>query len=308
MARQREIGIRLSLGATRRRIVRQLLTESLLLALGAAAARFAISRVVLKVIVDAVMSSMAPDLGDVRLTIPDADWRVCCSSSPAPASRPAFFGLAPALQATRIEPLRTMRGEVVRGRPAGTIAKHPDRLPGQRLGAAADLRRRVPAQHVGVRQFDPGMRTEDTVIVQVVNESRGKAMVQAVTAEPSVDAVAVSGPKRSPRPRTAFVESGAAKAAVAYKFVSPEYFDVLDIPIVRGRAFTLAERTSNSPSPSFPKRPRARCGRMPMRSVRSCGSIRIHSQSGASRNRRSNREHSRSSASPETWTGYGSDR
>ena len=76
VARQREIGIRLSIGATRRRIVFQLLTESLLLALVAAAVGYGISRVVLRGIVTAVMTSMPTGIGDVRLTVPDADWRV----------------------------------------------------------------------------------------------------------------------------------------------------------------------------------------------------------------------------------------
>jgi predicted permease len=114
VARQRENCIRLSLGATRHRIVRQLLTESLLLALVAAAAGFAISRVVLKVIIDAVMSSMATDLGDIRLSVPDADWRVLLFLISGAGVSTMVFGLAPALQATRIEPIRTIRGEVLR--------------------------------------------------------------------------------------------------------------------------------------------------------------------------------------------------
>ena len=48
VARQREIGIRLSLGASRRRIVRQLMTENLLLALAAAAGGYLISRLALE--------------------------------------------------------------------------------------------------------------------------------------------------------------------------------------------------------------------------------------------------------------------
>jgi predicted permease len=242
MARQREIGIRLSLGATRRRIVRQLLTESLLLALVAAAVGFAISRVVLEAIIYAVMTSMAPDLGDIRLSVPDADWRVLLFLIVGAGVSTMFFGLVPALQATRIEPIRTIRGEVVRDARPGRARNF---LIGLQVSASALL---LICAAVFLRSafaaatFDPGMRTSDTVVVQIVNEPTRNAIVQAVTAEPSVAAVAASWPDA---PRPAFAESSGAKAAVAYKFVSPEYFSVLDIAVVRGRAFTPAERTSN---------------------------------------------------------------
>ena len=94
VARQREIGMRLSLGATRRRIVRQLLTESLLLALAAAAAGFAISRAALEATVRAVMTSMAPDLGDVRLSVPGVDWRVMLFLVVGAGVSTVAFGLA----------------------------------------------------------------------------------------------------------------------------------------------------------------------------------------------------------------------
>jgi predicted permease len=242
VARQREIGIRLSLGATRRRIVRQLLTESLLLALVAAAAGFAISRVVLETIISAVMTSMAADLGDIRLSVPDADWRVLLFLIIGAGVSTMFFGLAPALHAARIEPIRTIRGEVVRDARPGRARNF---LIGLQVSAAALL---LISAAVFLRSafaaatFDPGMRTSDIVVVQIVSESTRNAIVQAVAAEPSVAAVAASWPDA---PRAAFAETSGAKAAVGYKFASPEYFSVLDIALVRGRAFTPAERTSN---------------------------------------------------------------
>jgi predicted permease len=243
VVRQREIGIRLSLGATRRRIVRQLLTESLLLALLAAAAGFAISRVALGAIINAVTTSWPPEIGDFRAVVPDADWRVVLFLIIGAGVSTMVFGLAPALQATRIEPLRTIRGEVVRdARPGGAR----NILIGLQVSASALL---LISAAVFLRSafaaaaFDPGMRVSDIVIVGVANEATRNAIVQAVTAEPSVAAVAASSVAP---PRVAFAEAAGAKATVAYKFVSPEYFSVLDIAVVRGRAFTPDERSSNA--------------------------------------------------------------
>ena len=219
VARQREIGIRLSLGATSRRIVRQLLTENLLLALVAAATGYAISRVVLGAVISAVMSSGVGDFGDIRLWVPDADWRVALFLIIGAGLSTIVFGLAPALQATRVELIRTIRGEVVKDARPG-LARNL--LMGLQVSASALL---LISATVFLRSafasatFDPGVRTSDNVVVQIVNEPARNAIVQAVTDEPSVAAVAAGWPDA---PRAAFAETSGVKAAVAYKFVSPE--------------------------------------------------------------------------------------
>ena len=245
VARQREIGIQLSLGATRRRIVRQLMTESLVLALMAAAAGFLISRVALAVIINALMTSMPPDIGDVRLLVPDADWRVLLFLLAGAVVSTIAFALAPALQATRIEPVRTMRGEVVRDARPGRARSF---LIGLQVSASAVL---LISAAVFLRSalagasYDTGVRTSDTVVVQIVNEQMRGAVVEAVTAEPSVAAVAASWPELGQR--SALGETSRLKTTLAYRFVSPEYFRVLDIAVLRGRAFTPAENTPQLP-------------------------------------------------------------
>ena len=244
VARQREIGVRLSLGAARGRIVRQLLTESLLLALMAAGAGFAISRVALQGLVNAMVTSWPPEIGDIQLLVPDADWRVLLFLIVAAAFSTISFGLFPALQATRIEPIRTMRGEVLgEARPGAARGV----LIGAQVSASALL---LICAALFLRSAfaaateNPGIRTSDTVIIGITNERARAAIVQAVTAEPSVVAVAASSSVQ-PGGRAAIAESAGAKATVAYRFASPEFFSVLDIAVVRGRTFGANERTAS---------------------------------------------------------------
>jgi putative ABC transport system permease protein len=247
VARQREIGVRLSLGASRRRIVRQLLTESLLLALMAAAAGFAISRIVLQVVISTILASIPPDLGNISIGVPGADWRVALFMVFGAIAATVFFGLMPALQATRVEPVKTIRGEVAGDARPGRARNF---LIGLQVSASALL---LIASAVFLRSalasstVDPGMRTSDTVVIEIVNEPKRAAMVEAVTADPVVAAVAASWPDTVGRPRGAFAETSGAKARVGYKFVTPEYFAVLDIPVVRGRGFTRAEGAGKLP-------------------------------------------------------------
>jgi predicted permease len=248
MSRQRELGLRLSLGASRRRIVRQLLTESLLLALVAAVLGFAVSRLVLVGTVRAVMGTMAPEIADnVRLSAPAADWRVWVFLFLGAMASTMFFGLAPALQATRLELVRTLRGDIARdARPGRTR----NVLIGVQVTASALL---LICAGVFLRSalaaavVDPGLRTSDTVIVQIINEPVRKAMVDAVIAEPLVAAVAASRPGVLGQPQTLFAEAPGGRSSIVCRFVSPEYFDVLGITIVHGRGFTPAEALGTTP-------------------------------------------------------------
>ncbi len=186
VARQREIGIRLAIGASRRRIIWQLLTESLLLALVSAALAFGISRLVLAGVVYAVISTFPPEIGNIRLAVPPADWRVALFLVAGAMVSTLFFALAPALQATRVELVRAIRGEVVRDARPGRARNALVAL--QVTGsvlllicAAVFLRSSWAAATV-----DPGIRTAGIVNVSILNEERRGAILEVVKSEPSV--------------------------------------------------------------------------------------------------------------------------
>ena len=104
--RQREIGIRLSIGASRRRLVRQLLTESILLSLAGAAAGFVL----------AVLATQAIAGFQLPLPVPvgfefKIDMRVVLFTAGLAVATGILFGLAPALRATRPDLLNALKNE-----------------------------------------------------------------------------------------------------------------------------------------------------------------------------------------------------
>jgi ABC-type antimicrobial peptide transport system permease subunit len=94
-------------------------------------------------------------------------------------------------------------------------------------------------------RFDPGFRTADTVMIELVNEPTRAAMLQAIAAESTITAYAAVRPGMLDQ-RAGFADTGAGKKGVFYKFVSGAYFDVIGVPILRGRSFTAAERDEDA--------------------------------------------------------------
>ena len=245
VTRQREIGVRLAIGASRRRLIGQLLTESLLLALVSAALAFGISRLVLAAIVYGVTTTWAPAIGDIRLAVPPADWRVALFLVAGAMVSTVFFALVPALQATRLELVRAMRGEVVRdgrpGRARNVLVTLQVTASVLLLICAAVFLRSA----LGTTTIDPGIRTADIVFVSVTKEQMRGALLEAVKNEPSVGSVAAAWPGPM-NDRVGSAGSASGKLAVGYKFVSPEYFNVLGVDIVRGRSFAQTERSASA--------------------------------------------------------------
>src|SRR4029078_6814413 len=244
VARQREIGIRLSLGASRGRIVRQLMTESVLLALAGAARGYLISRLALEAAVYWTLRTMPVDIGDVNVIVPAADWRAAMFLVVGAIAATGFFALMPALRATAIDPMRTLRGELIKDTRPGRAR---NALIGIQvfaaalllIGAAVFLRSAIASA-----RFDPGCRPAATVMSDIDREEKRAAMIQAITSDPTITASAAVRPQLLAPLRVAFADTGAGagKTRVAFKAVSGSYFDVLGIPIVRGRAFMSSER------------------------------------------------------------------
>ena len=251
LSRQREIGIRLSLGASRRRIIRQLLTESLILSLAAAICGVVVARLFLDGALYAVVTTLPPEIAQFmtlfNLAAPTSDWRVLVFLVVGAIASTAFFGLAPALQATRVDLVSAMHGELTRGaRRRG--ARHA--LIAMQVGASVLL---LICAGVFLRGAvtaatkSPDVRS-DVLRISLETESRRGALLQALRSDPLVEAIAASSPATRGviSPSVPAPAAGLSSLPVYQEAVSSEYFDVLGIDVVSGRGFTPAERTADA--------------------------------------------------------------
>ena len=250
-ARHREIGIRLSIGASRGRVVRQLLTEGLLISILAAGLGLVLAQVFLRAGVFALLELLPPTIANRARIVPlDLDLRVLGFAGGLAAGVTIIFALLPALQATRLSLTDALRGHI------GAVVRSSTLR--YLLGicqVAVSLVLVVVAatlvrNSVAIRATDLGMATDHVVSVR---PGRGeKALLARTHAALAADlrlgqvAATSRNPLFGDAPRMPLRQRGGVVLS-AYTFVSPEYFPILNIPIVHGRGFSNEESRSEAP-------------------------------------------------------------
>ncbi|HEX5108082.1 MAG TPA: ABC transporter permease [Vicinamibacterales bacterium] len=259
-ARSQEIGIRASLGASRARVVRQLVTESVLMSLGGGLVGSVVAVWSFQTLVARAVPAMLPPWFPLALSIDvRPDGQVLSFAVVLTLATGVLFGLAPALHVSKPNLHAFMKQDAAgtgsgrrSGRLRGTLVGVQVALCMVLLIAAGLLLRGLRATYT----IDPGFEYRDVALVSLESafdgysreeaEARRRRLVAGVEALPGVAAVAAAdhkplGDDMSP---FAFRLPGESErqARIGERItVTDDYFAVLELPIVRGRAFTAEE-------------------------------------------------------------------
>jgi len=245
LARQPEIAVRLALGASRWRVVRQLIVESLVLAVPAAAAGLALTAAAARVFPAVVLATFPAGLMSIdNILVPlEPDWRVLTVLFTAAILSASLVALAPAgrLAATRLA--SASRGEAStdtrRSRLRSGLVAMQVGACALFLVAAAGLLE----ESARLANLQPNLRYDGVSLVRIDPAMRA-AVARRLQSDPAVEQVAIAAkpPLMGPLPTARMTASltGVAQSA-GYMVVSPEYFPMFDVQVVRGRTFTPAE-------------------------------------------------------------------
>jgi predicted permease len=265
IARRHEMTVRLSLGAGRRRLLRQLLTEGLLLSVGAAAGGFLLTywcRNLIKLM-------FAPMPAGIVVNLPSQmDWRVLALSAGVCLVSTVLFGLVPAMQASNVDLAAAMKSEsggVVGGRGrawirsslvlvqvslsfillvgVGLLLKSLQARQDTDLGFSTKDVLTSGVDMVGAGYDEPRMRNfQDQLSDRVQRIGGVRSIVWSRTVPFSLRgyasaAIVVDG----------FVPEAGEQTKVDYNDVGPGYLSTLGIPLLSGREFTVADNETSQP-------------------------------------------------------------
>jgi putative ABC transport system permease protein len=261
-ARRQEIATRVALGASRRRLVRQLLTESVILAIVSALIGLAVASVARTAI-----ASMRPPFLSQNFVEFTLDGRVLLFTAIVALGTGLVFGLVPALQASKTDVVSALKEEMRTAGPSrrrlalgNTLVVAQVALSLVALVAAGLFLRSLQKAH----SIDPGFETRRLAVVTVnpgqagYNRARTRQfyelMAQRAAAIPGVERVAWAGnvPLFGGFQRTVVVEGTDPSLQASRNFattitISPDYFATTGIRLLSGRDFTVADREGSVP-------------------------------------------------------------
>jgi len=249
--RQREIAVRLSLGANRRRVVRQLVIESLILAAPAALFGLALTFATARIFPALILATFPPNIVPVEMALLplEPDLRVLGLLFAAAVISAVAVGLAPAVRVTRANLARAAKGEVAldtqRSRlRTGLVAMQIGACVVFLIGAIGllDEARRMANPN-------PGLSYKNVADVRVAPRLRAD-LAERLASDPLIERVAATWtvPLASPLRRVDVVASQTRiEQTAGFMVVSPDYFPMFDIQVVRGRAFTDREADDGAP-------------------------------------------------------------
>jgi macrolide transport system ATP-binding/permease protein len=259
--RQREVAVRLALGASRARLVRQLLTESVLLAVIGGAAGGLFSLWGTRALWLAAGQFAGAHSAFVNQTPPDG--RVFCYTLLLSVCTGGLFGLSPALRSSRLDLTTSLKdagtafgNRLDRSRLRGLLVTVQIAISTLFLIVAGLLARGL----VRSQAVDPGFEVRTVYPMPLLynnDPARNNALrqqeIERLEALPDIQSVALVDfiPLRATW-TTQFealdtkVVPGSTPSGVEARHISPAYFDTLGVPIVRGRNFTRDEAQSGA--------------------------------------------------------------